>query len=135
MKWLAGALVSLVAACRASAPAAVPSAVPAPAPAKAVAEAAAAWPRCGVLIAYPTSEDADGVALLLPASTAAPEVRRYMVVNQTRHVAPLIVYASWWFCATAGAVVSEPGAMRDEYGTIEVTAFTIDQSTGERGQE
>jgi hypothetical protein len=62
-------------------------------------------------------------------------VRRYDVVNRTQHPAPLVVYAGWWLCVTAGGVTAEPGAAYDEHGTIEIADFTIDQSSAERGQE
>ena len=57
------------------------------------------------------------------------------VVNKTRHPAPLVVYAGWWMCVTAGKIVAAPGDDYGQYGTIEIADFTIDQYSPERGQE
>ena len=70
-----------------------------------------------------------------PEAPGTAEVRRYLVINKTRHPAPPVVYASWWYCVTDGDIVAEPGESREDFGTIEVRDFKIDQSTGERGQE
>lgn len=95
----------------------------------------AALPLCGVLIDRSAPDDPDHTGLLVPEAPDGPRVRRYDVVNRTQHPAPLVVYAGWWLCVTAGRVVAEPGAAYDELGTIEISDFTIDQYSAERGQE
>ncbi|MBK9035862.1 MAG: hypothetical protein IPL61_32205 [Myxococcales bacterium] len=105
------------------------------APTSAAAGPTATRPVCGVLIDLASAADPDRTAFLWPTASDAPQVRRYNVVNKTRHPAPLVVYAGWWMCVTAGKIIAEPGDDYAQYGTIEIADFTIDQFSPERGQE
>ena len=73
------------------------------------------------------------LAFVVPREVHAAPVERYELIDASRHVAPLSVYAGWWFCITEGRVERAPTESR--YGAVVVNAFTIDQRSGERGQE
>lgn len=111
-----------------------PASSPAPSP-----EAGPAWPLCGVLTTMGYGGEhggEDAMNFLVPRDLRAREVRRYHVVDATTHAAPLIVYAGWWGCVTAGRIEDAPAdAVGTPYGTIWIEAFEIDQATAERGQE
>jgi hypothetical protein len=90
------------------------------------------WPLCGVLseMGY---HDEDQLAFLVPNNPRGQTIRRYVAVDDMRHPAPAAVYAGWWICITAGRLEREPAG--DRYGLLHIEDFSIDQTTGERGQE
>ncbi len=94
------------------------------------------WPMCGVLTEEGYGHEGE-LTFVVPGDLRQPRVRRYNIEDATEHVAPLSAYAGWWFCITRGTV-KKPETETElgtEYGLIAVEEFTIDQSTGERGQE
>lgn len=95
-------------------------------------------PLCGVLseagYRVPDETDREQLAFLVPVGPSDPQVARFVVLNETGHVAPLVVYTDWWFCVTEGELIALPGN-DGRYGVVQATGFQIDQSTGERGQE
>lgn len=94
------------------------------------------WPLCGVLTEQGYHPD-DRLAFVVPVTPEGPAVQRYEAVDKTGQIAPLGVHAGWWLCITKGTVVRPPteGVAGPEYGLVEIEEFSIDQSSGERGQE
>jgi len=92
---------------------------------------------CGVLTTQGYGPEGS-LTFLVPSDSSGPEVARYEAIDATGQPAPLSVYAGWWVCVLRGRVLARPApeeTVGSPYGKLEVQEITVDQSTGERGQE